>query len=212
MHYIVSSRETTEACYVHGKKELAKRLAKALEGASVGIFVIEGEDWTADLSPWKAPEVFKGEPAFAGGADAYLEFLCSYVILQTEKKLQLTVKKRALIGYSLAGLFSVYALYRTTFFTNIASVSGSLWYDGFIDFMLKNETLCKPERAYFSVGIKEKKTRNDRMSKVEDQTLQAKRRLEEMGVSCFFELNEGNHFYQVEERIEKAARWLYSPF
>ena len=47
------------------------------------------------------------------------------------------------------------------------------------------------------------------MAGVEECTLKAKARLEEEGISCFFEINEGNHFYQVEERMEKAAEYLF---
>ena len=33
-------------------------------------------------------------------------------------------------GYSLAGLFALYALYKTDAFTRVASMSGSLWFPG----------------------------------------------------------------------------------
>lgn len=33
-------------------------------------------------------------------------------------------------GYSLAGLFALYALYKTDVFTRVASMSGSLWFPG----------------------------------------------------------------------------------
>lgn len=210
LYYVVPEvGHAVSACYVHGTKEMAQRLAKVLEGRQTGVFAIEGEDWNADLSPWSAPAVFKGETDFAGGADVYLDLLCNRVIPQTEETLGLNVVRRGLMGYSLAGLFSVYAMYKTALFSEIASVSGSLWYDGFVEFMQERTVFCKPQKVYFSVGRKEKKTRNRRMAGVEECTLKAKARLEEEGISCLFEINEGNHFYQVEERMEKAAEYLF---
>lgn len=210
VYYVIpQAGDVVSACYVHGTKELARRLADTLKERQTGIFAIEGENWNDDLSPWNIPAVFAGEEDFAGGADAYLELLCNKVIPQTERELQLKIGRRGLIGYSLAGLFSVYAMYRIALFTEIASVSGSLWYDGFVEFMGERNVFCKPHKVYFSVGRKEKKTRNPRMARVEECTLKAKARLEEEGISCFFEINEGNHFYQVEERMEKAAKHLF---
>lgn len=210
VHCFAPSPEKAESvCYLHGEKQLARRLAKALETKNVGVFAIEGENWNADLSPWPAPAVFKGESDFLGGADEYLQFLQERVIAPAEKTLEILVKKRALIGYSLAGLFSVYALYKTELFTDIASVSGSFWYPGFLEYMQQTEMVCKPNQAYLSVGKKEKKTRNALMAQVEARTLQAKKRLDELGVSCFFEFNQGNHFTQMDERMEKAARRLF---
>lgn len=197
------------ACYFHGTKELAQRIAKVLEEKEIGVFAIEGEDWNRDLSPWEAAAVFRHEAAFAGGAETYLAFLCQQVIPQTETALQLTIKGRSLMGYSLAGLFAVYAMYETDLFTEIASVSGSLWYDGFIEYMKGKEPCSKPDKVYFSLGKKEKATRNLRMARVEACTTEAKERLEELGISCYFEMNPGNHFYQAEERMERAVRYLY---
>ncbi len=210
VHYVLPQHgEISSACYVHGTEDMAQRLAGVLSGKETAFFAIEGEDWNADLSPWKAPAVFAGEEKFAGRADAYLDFLCRQVVPQTEYALHLSIKKRGLAGYSMAGLFSVYALYHTSLFTEIASVSGSLWYDGFLGFVKERDRVCEPGKIYFSVGKKEKKTRNPRMARVEECTRDIMKQLEKEGVSCFFEMNEGNHFYHVEERMEKAVRYLF---
>jgi len=184
--------------------ELLHRVYGLLAGRKIAVFMIEGEDWNADLSPWEAPPVFKAAPPFAGKASGYLSFLCGQVIPQTERRLSISVQKRSLSGYSLAGLFSVYAMYRSALFTEVASVSGSLWFDGFLDYMKENVPLKKPDRVYFSLGAKEKETRNPRMAKVEACTLAAKEYLEGLGIPCLFESNAGGHFHQAQERIEKA--------
>ena len=42
-------------------------------------------------------------------------------------------------GYSLAGLFALWAAWNSGYFRRVASVSGSLWYPGFTDYIRNNE-------------------------------------------------------------------------
>lgn len=213
VHYILpQAGQINTMYYLHGTKPLAERLAKLLQGKEAGIFAIEGEDWNGDLSPWQAPAVFRRGEAFAGRGADYLSFLCKKVIPQTEERLGLDVKERGLLGYSLAGLFAVYAMYETTLFQSIASVSGSLWYDGFLDYIKEKEPAGKVQKVYLSLGSRERYVKNERMARVEECTALAKERFLELGISCVFEKNAGNHFYQMEERMEKALRFLLTEY
>jgi len=196
-------------CYFHGTKEMAGKLAAKLFSSRVGLLAVSGEDWNRDLSPWAAPAVFRKGGDFSGGAGRHLSFLCEKVIPLTEEKLGLHVVRRGLMGYSLAGLFALYVMYQTDFFTDIASVSGSLWYDGFIEYMVEREPLGKPHKVYLSLGLKEKNTKNVRMAEVESRTEKAMDYLCSIGIDCVFEKNPGNHFFQEEERMQKALLWLY---
>ena len=49
----------------------------------------------------------------------------------------------AIAGDSMAGLFAVYALYRTQVFSRVASASGSLWYPGLLEYALMYELAFK---------------------------------------------------------------------
>lgn len=207
--YYIIPENVTDICYFHGTRETLKKLFDIPDGMQVGLLAIDGEDWNKDLSPWAAPAVFRQGGDFAGGAAGYLSFLCERVIPQIEENLNLTVKRRGLLGYSLAGLFAVYAMYETDIFTEIASVSGSLWYDGFIEYMKEREPKRMPEKVYFSLGLKEKKTKNPRMARIELCTIEAQRHLQSMGIDCVFESNPGNHFYQEIERMRKALKWIF---
>ncbi len=157
-------------------------------------------DWNRDLSPWKADAVF-GTENFSGGADDFLTELIQNIIPEVESELNITNCKRLLIGYSLAGLFSVYAFYKTDSFSAGASLSGSLWFDGFTDFMKENPLCRKPETFYFSLGDREKKARNPRMQKVETATAEAAEIFRSLGVPTEFVLVPGGHFDNVERRI-----------
>ena len=194
--------------YLHADEETAQALCSAASAANAALVAIDGEAWNRDLSPWAAERVFKkGEP-FSGGADAYLQRLLRDVIAPFEASLAVAPSRRMLAGYSLAGLFAVYASYRTDAFCAFASVSGSLWFDGFDAFMQKNTPLRIPEKAYFSLGDLEKRTRNPRMAQVEACTAQAAARFEALGAQVRFELNPGNHFACVTERMQKAVAFL----
>ena len=126
-----------------------------------------------DLTPWPAERVFKRGEDFGGKADDYLALLTEKIIPHTEEALSLQPRFRALAGVSLAGLFSVYAVYRTDLFDRIASISGSLWYDDFLAFMRAHRPSGRLKRVYFSLGDRERKTGNCRMARVEDCTLEA---------------------------------------
>ena len=60
-------------------------------------------------------------------------------------------------GYSLAGLFSLWAAYQTDVFSGIAAASPSVWFPGFIEYMKEHE--IKSETVYLSLGDREEKTR-----------------------------------------------------
>lgn len=66
-------------------------------------------------------------------------------------------------------------------------------------------------KAYFSVGSREKNTKNPRMRRVEDCTGQAARILERQGVETRFEINPGNHFADGAARLRKGLAFLLGP-
>ena len=116
---------------------------------------------------------------------------------------------RAIVGVSLAGLFGVYALYRTDAFSLCASVSGSLWFDGFSDFMDSNAMLARPEKIYLSLGDREEYTRNPRLRPVGEATRAASARFTSLGIETRIEMNPGNHFAEPVPRMIRALDWLH---
>ncbi len=168
---------------------------------------VEVPDWNRDLSPWKAERVFRKGDDFAGGAEEFLRELLD-IVPEAEKTLGFAPKFRGIAGYSLAGLFAVWALYRTDLFDRAASMSGSLWFDGFAEF-LEERTLSKvPEKVHLSVGEREKQTKNVRMAQVEACTRQTAEMFRRYGTNVQFELNPGGHFDEVPGRIERGLRWI----
>ena len=194
--------------YAHIGEAEAEAVAARLGGVPLVLAAVDGADWEKDLSPWPAPKVFRRGHDFAGGANAYLRRLTETVVPGVEESLAFTPRFRAVAGYSLAGLFAVYALYRTDIFDRAASVSGSLWYDGFLDFMGRNSPKRKPDKVYFSLGDRESRTGDRRLSTGGTCTAEAERLMRGLGAVSVLELYRGNHFADVPERIAKGLRWL----
>ncbi|MCR4722861.1 MAG: alpha/beta hydrolase [Eubacteriales bacterium] len=202
--YIPENREIKSTVYLIGDK--GDEQFSEYPERGVMLVCVSGIDWNRDLSPWEAPRAFKGEDDFSGGADQFTEILVNTVIPQAEEGL--IIRDRYIAGYSLAGLFAVYAPFVTDRFNGFASVSGSMWYDGFIDFIKTHETAVPVTKAYFSLGDKEKNTRNHRMAVVEDCAAAACGLFRERGASAVFELNEGNHFKDEKLRVIKGIDFL----
>ena len=152
--------------------------------------------------------MFSGEEDFSGGADAFLEEIVEKILPEAERRADLHPTWRAIAGYSLAGLFAAYAVYRCAAFQRMASVSGSMWFDGWLDYAEKTPLAASVERAYFSVGAKEKRTRNARMASVEENTIRMQALFEARGAESLFELNPGNHFVDMDKRMAKAIAFL----
>lgn len=115
-------------------------------------------------------------------------------------------KKYYIGGYSLAGLFSLWAAYQTDVFTGIAAVSPSVWFPGFIDYMREHE--IKSKTVYLSLGDKEEKTRNPVMAQVGNCIRSGYDWLKECGIDCTLEWNSGNHFRDPDMRTAKAFAWI----
>lgn len=171
------------------------------------LVTISGLNWEAELSPWEAGGLFKYSEMFTGGANAYLQFLTQQVLPQAEANLS-SVLWRGLTGYSLAGLFTIYALYKTDLFNRAASMSGSLWYPGFKDFALQN-TLCKtPQHLYLSLGDKEARARNQYLKTVQQCTEELAAHYRSLGINTFYELNPGGHYRDIISRSGAGIKWL----
>ena len=64
------------------------------------------------------------------------------------------------------------------------------------------------ERYYFSIGKKEKDSKNPRLATTEEETVKVMNTVMAQGKEAVFEYNEGNHFGPLIDRIEKGLRGL----
>lgn len=155
------------------------------------------QDWNTDLSPWPAPAVF-GKEDFGSGAAETLNEILKYT---ADKD-----KTYFIGGYSLAGLFSLWAAYQTDVFRGVAAASPSLWFPDFTDYMKSSRNLARS--VYLSLGDKEEKTRNPVMATVGNRMQEAYEILKSQGIKTIFEWNQGNHFRDADIRTAKAFAWV----
>lgn len=212
--------------YANGEIPVEGILTKLVENGARTDFLllsIKPEDWNDDFTPWAAPAFRKEEAAPAGRADAYLACLIKEIkpYMDTHYRTRPGSAHTALFGYSLGGLTAVYAVYKTDVFGTAVSLSGSLWYDDFCEFMERKEPLRRNLRIYFSLGRKESRSKNPRMRRAAECTERAveilREQLEttngrdrgskEQTGEVYFEWNEGGHFYDIEGRFAKAVMW-----
>ena len=171
----------------------------------VSIVVIEDVNWNDDMTPWAAEGVFKKAKPFGGRATSFLDKLTNEIIPKTEKNLGVEDAERTIMGVSLSGLFAVWAGFNTDVFTNIISISGSLWYVGFTEWMNEHAPSPKLKKVCMLLGEKEKNAKDKRMATVEEKTLSAANILKSKSqAAVLFELVEGTHFSPILPRLERA--------
>jgi len=180
----------------------------ALKCPSFQLVTISQLHWDEELSPWPAPSIVSKDDHFTGEADVLLRVLTEEIVPQAEAQLKYQPTFRILSGYSMAGLFALYAAYRTPLFSHIMSASGSFWFPDFLTFAENHAPSPTIQRAYFSIGDKESKTRNPYMQKTEANTRRLATLLQTKGVETCFELNAGNHFKETTLRQAKGIHWL----
>lgn len=199
--------------YVNGEIPLEGILTNLVKTGVQTDFIllsIKPKNWNDDFTPWAAPAFRAGEEAPQGRADAYLSCLTKGIkpYMDTHYRTKSEPQHTALFGYSLGGLTAVYALYKTTVFGAAASLSGSLWFDDFCEWMEGEKPLRTDLRVYLSLGKKESRSKNPRMAKVAECTQRAKEILAaQLKKPVHFDWNEGGHFHDIEGRFARAVMW-----
>ena len=175
------------------------------------LVVISNLNWNDDMTPWKCPPLYKGDSECKGYADNYLRMIEDKIIPKVEEYIKNTLHKEidyfGVAGYSLGGLFAVYSAYKTDIFKRVASASGSMWYPNFAEFVKENEISKNIDKIYFSLGNKEKNSKNELLQTVEDKTKEIQGYLGK-NIDSIYEENQGNHFQDGALRMAKGIKWI----
>lgn len=181
------------------------RLVKKETDKPFSLLTVRSFDWNDALTPWKAEAIFRNDKDYGGKADGFLQELTDVILPQVKGKADISPANVALCGYSLGGLFALYAGFRTDVFDALVSASGSFWYDGFVGFAEKTPFSRNVRYVYLSLGDKESKTRHPIMRTAEEKTQEIYRILREKGVNVTFTFNEGGHFDQPNARLAQGV-------
>ena len=180
-------------------------VAIAQSGQNFLFAAIPVESWNDALSPWEAPAVW-GKQGFGGKAADTLSFLTEQVIPTLKQQYPLPENVKIILGgYSLAGLFALWASTQTDLFYGIAAASPSVWFPEWMKF--EQQHPIQAQRVYLSLGNKEEHTKNAVMAAVGDNIRTLHSRLAERGADCTLEWNSGGHFKDADLRTAKAFRW-----
>ncbi|MBR5299592.1 MAG: hypothetical protein IKU36_04995 [Bacteroidales bacterium] len=205
LHLDIATYDSSSIIYLLLPQRLPESDLAAIEEISTryetNIVAVSGMDWNSDMTPWQAPAVKEG--VFGGQAAQFLERLREDLFFNLEHSLKIDKPKRYLMGLSLAGIFSVWAGVRKELFEGVAAISGSFWYDGFSEWLEKQEKL-KCVRFYICLGEKEKETKVKRFANIEEDTMKAVEILMAKGAEVTFEMTEGGHNSPIIPCFQKA--------
>lgn len=189
---LIAGQEALEPIYTKCRKK-------------VNVLRLSSLDWNADLSPWPAHDLFGPSQSFAGEAYPFLNWVEQTVLPWAKENVQCDTI--ILAGYSMGGLFALYALYHASAFSSICCISGSVWYPNFLAYCLKEPLKRRPDSIYFSLGTKEIKTRNPYLQNTGKIMESLVSFYQEKGINTVLEWNPGTHFTDPVQRIIKAIDW-----
>ena len=191
----------------HELQSMGSEVAAIAQSAHHFLFAaVPVESWNAALSPWEAPAVW-GKQGFGGKAADTLCFLTEQVIPTLEQRFHLPENVKIILGgYSLAGLFALWASTQTDLFYGIVAASPSVWFPDWMEF--EQQHPIQAQHIYLSLGDKEEHTKNTVMAVVGDNIRTLHSRLTERGADCTLEWNSGGHFKDADLRTAKAFRWV----
>ena len=190
----------------HELQSMESEVAAIAQSAHHFLFAaIPVKSWNNELSPWEAPAVW-GKESFGGNAAGTLRFLTEQVIPTLKQQFALPRNVRIVLGgYSLAGLFALWASTQTALFSGVAAASPSVWFPGWMEF--EQQHPIQAQRIYLSLGDREERTKNLTMAAVGDNIRALHRELVERGKNCTLEWNNGGHFKDADLRTARAFRW-----
>ena len=194
--------------YVVDSQEHPLDVVPAAKGLCSRVVSVPVAGWGDALTPWPAPALRPGEKDFGGRADETLASLAA--------ALDKAPGPHAVCGYSLGGLFALYAFVQEPRLAVCACLSGSVWYEGWIDWLRANAPEGSGRYAYFSVGKKEKRAGLP-FRHVEGDLAACADILRERGCAVDVTLGPGNHMQHVAERLSSglaaldSVNWGLSP-
>lgn len=166
---------------------------------------VQVEHWNDDLSPWPAPPVW-GKQGFSGGAGETLAWLQQAVPVIREQFAMQEGCKIILGGYSLAGLFALWAATKKNTLYGVAAASPSVWFPGWPEYEAAHP--IQVQRVYLGLGDREEHTKNQTMAAVGDNIRALHSTLTQHGIDCELEWNAGGHFKDADLRTAGAFAWV----
>ena len=179
---------------------------------ALNFVLINTNNRTDDYTPWPLQASESMPMDFGGKAAEHLSFFATHVIPFCESKYAFasSEEKRVIGGYSLGGLFSLYAAVNNDLFGTVLSCSSSLWYPDFLDYLKEHPFKAPYSKLYMSVGDQEGMTATNLTAAQTSNTIALKDFYEPkfQAGNYKFTLEEGNHGNDIPGRVERAVEWV----
>ncbi|QPK89096.1 alpha/beta hydrolase [Bacillus velezensis] len=182
------------------------------------IFIgIKPADRLDEYTPWPAPSLSPAFHDFGGKGRLFLEELTNVIIPTVEDTHHIAAhpETRGLIGASLGGLFSIYAmLQKPEIFDRIGCISGSFWYEKSADYVRSAPLRPARQRIFMSVGSREAEQKCNIQNTMIGQNKEVHKSLRQKGFSqsqLSFTVEEGavHHQEAFKRQFNSALSWLY---
>ena len=184
-------------------------VATAAVGLRATVIRVPVCNWNDSLTPWPAAGLRPDAPAFGGHAPETFAELAGVVIPEAEVARGLAPERRAICGYSLGGLFSLYAFAREgSPFAACACLSGSVWYEGWVNYLRRTCPDGAGRYVYFSIGKKERRAGAPIMRTVQEDLEACAAVLRERGCAVDLVVGPGNHMQHHTERLTAGLKAL----
>ena len=190
------------ARHENGTLEAEVAQLEALAPKPFLLATIELEDWTIDLMPWWDGNISRDPEAGKHGQET-LDFILNDLLPELESRYgALPV---LLGGYSLGGLFALWASCQTDRFRAVAAASPSVWIHGWLHFAKKQAPMA--DAVYLSLGDREEQVKNQAIARVGDNLRAYYELLQVQSRRCTLVWEEGNHFNDNAGRLARAFAW-----
>jgi predicted alpha/beta superfamily hydrolase len=176
----------------------------ALTEESFVLATIELNDWIVDLMPWSDKNISREEEAGLHGQDTFQYVIEALIPALKQRYGDLPV---ILGGYSLGGLFALWAATRTNLFEAVAAASPSVWIKDWIPYATEHKLMAR--YVHLSLGEREEHVKNQAIARVGDCLREYYTMLKNrLGPDrCTLVWEEGNHFTDNEGRLARAFAW-----
>lgn len=193
----------------HDREELDTEMEWIVGHSTVDFrfIAVHIDRWFDELAPWPAPPVF-GKTPFGNGAAKTLDSL-RQIVAEEQQRLPASVEapmKVIIGGYSLAGLFALWAGYQPDQpFDAVVAASPSVWYQDWLDYAATHQ----PQSCafYLSLGDREERSRTPILTTIATAIRRQQQLLEQAHVANTLKWNSGNHFQDNGQRTAKGFVW-----
>lgn len=193
----------------HDREELDTEMEWIVSHSTVDFrfIAVHVDRWFDELAPWPAPPVF-GKTPFGNGATKTLDCL-RQIAGEEQQRMAASVEtpiKVIIGGYSLAGLFALWAGYQSDQpFDAVVAASPSVWYRDWLDYAAVHQP--QSDAFYLSLGDREERSRTPILTTIATAIRRQQQLLEQAHIVNVLEWNPGNHFQDNGQRTAKGFVW-----